>query len=103
WDPDRILAQVLFVPLLATWSTWVGIAASARSSDVRVAQQLAALASLPMVGLASLFTFQVLTPDARLAIAIAVVLLVVDRLAWSAGAALFARARLTLPRDTRRG
>jgi ABC-2 type transport system permease protein len=94
WDPARIFAQVVFVPLLATWSTWVGIGASARSSDVRVAQQLAALASLPMVGLASLFTFQVLTPDLRLAIAIAVVLVVVDRVAWRVVSAMFDRERL---------
>ena len=37
--PD-LLAQVLFTPLLAAWSIWVGIAVSTRSSDVRVAQQI---------------------------------------------------------------
>ena len=46
--PD-LLAQLLFTPLLAAWSIWVGIAISARSSDVRVAQQLGLLASLPSV------------------------------------------------------
>jgi hypothetical protein len=30
--PD-LLAQLLFTPLLAAWSIWVGIAISARSSD----------------------------------------------------------------------
>ena len=40
--PD-ILAQVLFTPLLAFLSIWVGIAISTRSSDVRVAQQLSLL------------------------------------------------------------
>ena len=44
--PD-LLAQLLFTPLLAGWSIWVGIAISARSSDFRVAQQLGTLASLP--------------------------------------------------------
>ncbi len=32
--PD-LLAQVLFTPLLAVWSIWVGIAISARSSDIQ--------------------------------------------------------------------
>ena len=44
--PD-ILAQVLFTPLLAAWSIWVGIAISTRSSDVRVAQQLSLLGEPP--------------------------------------------------------
>jgi ABC-type Na+ efflux pump permease subunit len=34
--PD-LLAQLLFTPLLAGWSIWVGIAISARASDFRVA------------------------------------------------------------------
>ena len=46
--PD-LLAQLLFTPLLAAWSIWIGIAISARSSDIRVAQQLSLLASLPSV------------------------------------------------------
>ena len=43
----HVLVQLLFTPLLAGWSIWVGIAISARSSDVRAAQQLSILASLP--------------------------------------------------------
>ena len=35
--PD-IAAQIVFTPLLAAWASWVGIAISTRSSDVRVAQ-----------------------------------------------------------------
>ncbi len=49
----ELLAQLLFTPLLATWSIWVGIAISARSRDVRVAQQLGMLASLPSVAVTS--------------------------------------------------
>ena len=45
--PD-ILGQVVFTPLLAAWSTWVGIAVSTRSSDVRVAQQLSLFANMPL-------------------------------------------------------
>ncbi len=94
WEPTRILAQVVFVPLLATWSTWVAIAVSARSSDVRVAQQLSGLAGLPMVGLTSLFTFRVLTPNLQFAIVVAVLLFVIDRLAWRVVSAMFDRERL---------
>ncbi len=35
-----LIVQVLFTPLLAGWSIWVGMAISTRTSDVRVAQQL---------------------------------------------------------------
>ena len=44
---SRLLVQLLFTPLLAGWSIWVGIAISARSLDVRAAQQLGTFASLP--------------------------------------------------------
>ena len=46
--PD-IVVQVVFTPLLAAWASWVGIAISTRSSDVRVAQQLSLLGNLPLV------------------------------------------------------
>ena len=54
--------EVLFAPLLATWSVCVGMAISVRSTDVRVAQQLSTLASLPPLGLAILITFRVIAP-----------------------------------------
>jgi hypothetical protein len=37
--------------LLAGWSIWVGIAVSARSSDVRAAQHLSVVANLPPVAI----------------------------------------------------
>jgi hypothetical protein len=49
----ELLAQLLFTPLLAGWSIWVGIAISARSNDTRVAQQLGTLASLPSIAVTS--------------------------------------------------
>lgn len=55
---DLVIAQVLFTPLLAVWSIWVGIAISARSSDIRVAQQLGVLASLPSVFLVVLIALR---------------------------------------------
>src|SRR6266851_3980410 len=48
------LEPALTTPLLAAWSIWVGIGISARSNDIRVAQQLGMLASLPTVAVTSL-------------------------------------------------
>ncbi|MGN6380183.1 MAG: ABC transporter permease, partial [Gaiellales bacterium] len=50
WGGTQMLAQILFTPLLAAWAIWVGIGISSRASDVRVAQQLATLAGLPLLG-----------------------------------------------------
>ena len=66
--PD-LLAQLLFTPLLAGWSIWVGIAISTRSSDVRVAQQLGMLANLPSVAVTSLIAFNVIHATLGLALA----------------------------------
>ena len=91
--PD-LLAQVLFTPLLAVWSIWAGIAISARSSDIRVAQQLSVLASLPSVFLVVLIALNVIPPTLGLAAGLAVVLLVLDGLGWRITSRLFDRERL---------
>jgi ABC-2 type transport system permease protein len=91
--PD-LLAQLIFTPLLATWSIWVGIAISARSSDPRTAQQLAILASLPTVALTSLIAFEVITPSVRVAVLAGAALLILVRLGWRFATALFDRERL---------
>jgi len=94
WQLPEFLAFLLFTPLLASFSIWVGLAVSARASDVRVAQQLSALAVLPMVGLISLFTFRVVTPSVKVAIVGAVLLVALDAGAWRFVSALFDRERL---------
>ena len=91
--PD-LLAQLLFTPLLATWSIWVGIAISARSSDVRVAQQLGMLVSLPSVALTSLIAFDVIHVTLALALGLAAALLLLDGLGWRISSATFDRERL---------
>jgi ABC-2 type transport system permease protein len=91
---SHIPVQVLFTPLLAGWSIWVGIAISARSSDVRVAQQLSVLANLPPVAIVALMGFNVITPSTGLAIGLAAALRAVDALGWRAVAAMFDRERL---------
>jgi len=94
WQPAQVVAEILFAPLLATWATWVAMAVSARSTDVRVAQQLSSLGSLPMLGVTSLFAFRVLTPTVGLALVVALALLVVDSVAWRVVVVLFDRERL---------
>ena len=91
--PD-LLAQLLFTPLLAGWSIWVGIAISARARDFRVAQQLGILASLPTAVVAALVAFDVLHPTLGLALGFAAALLVGNGLGWRITAAAFDRERL---------
>ncbi len=93
--PD-LVAQVVFTPLLAVWSIWVGIAISARSSDIRVAQQLSVLASLPAVLLVVLVALNVIPPTPGLALGLAVFLLVLDGLGWRITSRLFDRERLVI-------
>jgi ABC-2 type transport system permease protein len=94
WHTPQLLAQLAFTPLIAVWSIWVGIAMSVRARDVRVAQQLATLASLPALGVTTLITFRVLTPSVQLAVALAAALLVIDIRAWRFVSKLFDRERL---------
>ena len=94
FHPSQLLAQLLFTPLLALWAIWVGIAFSTRSSDVRVAQQLATLASLPLLGLTSLVSFQIIKPSVPLAIVFGLGLLAIDILAWRIVSRLFDSERL---------
>ncbi len=91
--PD-LLVQVVFTPLLAVWTIWVALAISSRASDVRVAQQVAMLASLPPVFLTVLIALDVIAPTVQLGVVLGVVLLVLDVLGWRVTAQLFDRERL---------
>jgi len=91
--PD-LLAQVLFTPLLVAWSIWVGIAVSTRSSDLRVAQSLGSLASLPPIAVAYLIAFNVIHATLGPALVAATALLVLDGLGWWIVSAMFDRERL---------
>lgn len=94
WHAPQMLAQALFTPLLAAWSIWVGIGISARSTDVRVAQQLATLAGLPLLAFTSLISFQLITPTVALAVGLALALLAIDTIAWRVVSRLFDPERL---------
>jgi ABC-2 type transport system permease protein len=90
----QLPAGLVFIPLLAAWAIWVGLAISARATDTRVAQQLSILASLPPVAVTALMSFQVISPTFAVVAALAGGLLVVDSLACFAVAQLFDRERL---------
>jgi ABC-type Na+ efflux pump permease subunit len=94
----HVLVQLLFTPLLAGWAIWVGIAVSARSTDVRVAQQLSMLGSLPPLAVLALMSLNVITVSAALAVGLAAALLVVDLFAWRVVSAMFDRERLVTGR-----
>jgi ABC-type transport system involved in multi-copper enzyme maturation permease subunit len=90
----HILAEILFAPLLAGWSIWVGIGISTRASDVRVAQQLGTLSSVPPLAVVALVSFNVFTPSVTLGVVFALVLLVADVILFRIVSALFDRERL---------
>jgi ABC-type Na+ efflux pump permease subunit len=94
WHTPQLLAQILFTPLLALWAIWLGIGISTRASDVRVAQQLATLAGLPLLAFTSLISFQLIRPSVLLAIVLALALLAADVVAWYVVSRLFDRERL---------
>ena len=98
FERDHLLVQLLFTPLVAGWSIWVGIAISTRMSDLRAAQQVSMLASLPPVAIVALMSFNVITPSLGLALGLAAALLLIDGLAWRVVAAMFDRERLVTGR-----
>lgn len=91
--PD-MLAQLLFTPLLAFLSIWIGVAISTRTSDLRVAQQLSLLGSLPAVAVTSLIAFDVIHASLGLALGLGGALLVADALGWRIVSPMFDRERL---------
>jgi ABC-2 type transport system permease protein len=91
--PDE-LAQLLFTPLLAAWSIWVGIVISTRSSEVRVAQQLGALASAPAIAVTYLIALNVIHATLGVALGLGATLLVLDGVGWWIVSSLFDRERL---------
>ncbi len=89
-----VLAQVIFTPLVTAWSIWVGLAISTRASEMRVAQQLSVLASLPTIAVTTLTSLNVIHPSLKLAFALGIALLVANRVGWRVVSALFDRERL---------
>jgi ABC-type transport system involved in multi-copper enzyme maturation permease subunit len=91
--PD-LIAQLIFTPLLAGWSVWLGMAISTRASDVRVAQQLGMLASLPSIAVTTLIALNVIHATLGVSVGLALLLLLANRLGWRITSSLFDRERL---------
>jgi ABC-2 type transport system permease protein len=89
-----IVAQLVFTPLLAAWSIWIGIAISTRTNDIRVAQQLGTLASLPTVAVTTLIAYDVIHATLGLALILAAALLILNGLGWRLTSAMFDSERL---------
>lgn len=93
WAPALVPALV-FIPLVAACSVWIGIAVSARCADPRAAQQLATFASLVLVLLAALVAFDVIHATLGLGVILAAVLVAADGLGWRLASAILDRERL---------
>ncbi len=89
-----IIAQVIFTPLIAGCSIWLAIAISARSSDIRAAQQLSMLVSLPWAVVTTLIAFGTIHATLGLAVGLGAALLVANALGWRLVSATFDRERL---------
>ncbi len=93
-DGPVILALFLLSPLVAGWAIVVGMAVSVRAREVRVAQQLGTLASLPIVGVVVLLAVGVIHPTFVVAVEFAAGLLAIDALALRMVSGMFDRERL---------
>jgi ABC-type transport system involved in multi-copper enzyme maturation permease subunit len=91
--PD-LLAQLLFTPLLASWSIWVGIAISAKSSDPRTAGQISVLMSLPTVAVTTLIALNVIPATLGIAVGFGAALLVLVLVGWRVVSVIFDPERL---------
>ena len=91
--PD-LPAQLVFTPLLAGWSIWTAMLISTRANDVRVAQQLAMLASLPSVALIVLVALNVIPVSLVTAAVAAAALLLLNMIGLRLVSATFDRERL---------
>ncbi len=91
--PD-LIAQVLFTPLIAGWAIWLGMAISTRTSEIRVAQQLGVIASVPSAVTTAFIAYDVIQVTPLLVAFFAVLLLVLDVAGYRFVSALFDRERL---------
>jgi ABC-type Na+ efflux pump permease subunit len=101
WTAEQAVAMAVLAPALALFAIVVGILVSLRSSDFRVAQQLAVLASAPLIGFVALITFRVLDPSVGLYAAAAAAVFLADAALWTVGVRQFSRERLLTARATR--
>jgi ABC-type Na+ efflux pump permease subunit len=102
WTVEQAVAMALLAPTLAAFGIVVGVLVSLRSSDFRVAQQLAVLASAPVIAFVALITFRILDPSVGLYAAAAAVVFLADAVLWELAVQLFSRERLLTARAAAR-
>jgi ABC-type transport system involved in multi-copper enzyme maturation permease subunit len=102
WTAEQGVAMALLAPALAGFAILVGIVVSLRSSDFRVAQQVAVLASVPVIAFVALITFRILDPSVGLYVAAATIVFVLDAACWRLALRLFNRERLLTVAGTAR-
>jgi ABC-type Na+ efflux pump permease subunit len=102
WTLEQVVAMALLAPALAGFAIMVGIIVSLRSSDFRVAQQVAVLAAAPVVAFVGLITFRIIDPSVGLYVAAAAIVFVLDAACWRLGLRLFNRERLLTSGSTAR-
>jgi ABC-2 type transport system permease protein len=93
-DAPVVIAQIVFTPLIAALSIWIGLAISTRSNDVRAAQQLSMLGNLPIVVVVVLISVNVIHPTTALVVGLGIALVAGYRVGWRVVSALFDRERL---------
>jgi ABC-2 type transport system permease protein len=93
-DGPVLLALLLFAPLVAGWSISVGMAASVRATEARVAQQMATLSSVPVIGVIVLMMIGLVHPKFVVSLAFGVGLLVLDAAVIRLVVQMFNRERL---------
>ena len=77
---------------------WAGSRVSAPSADLRAAQQLGMLGSLPPPVIVALISLNLITKSTALALGLTTALLTFDLLAWRVVATMFDRERLVIGR-----
>jgi ABC-2 type transport system permease protein len=90
----QLLAEAVLAPTLAGYSIILGLLISARSTDIRVAQQLSALASLPLLVVVAITSFGLAGKGPGFYIAASAVVLIIDAVGLVLATRAFSRERL---------
>lgn len=97
----ELLAQLVFTPLLAGCSIWIGTAVSTRVNDLRAAQGLGLLLTVPLALPSALMAFKLIPPTLGLAVLLAAVLVALDGFGWWVVSLMFNRERLIVGNVTK--
>jgi ABC-2 type transport system permease protein len=90
----QVVSEILLVPAVAGFAIVAGLLISARSTDIRVAQQLAALASVPLLVAISVTSFRVEHAGIEVFAGAAVAIFALDAVGWALAVRAFSRERL---------